>query len=80
MEDDVTLDYEELKGKAHKLAKDGPTYEELAEELDVSRSAVAQAVTTAGPKFRRLQIRIVELLSDYEVEQRQGFILHPKDK
>ena len=64
-----TLDYEELKDKAHQLAKDGPTYEELAKELDVSRSAVAQAVTTAGPKLHRLQIRIVEHLSDSEVEE-----------
>ena len=77
MEDDVTLNYEELKGRAHKLAKDGPTYEELAEELDVSRSAVAQAVTTVGPKFRRLQIRIVEHLSDCEVEE--AFVVRSKD-
>jgi hypothetical protein len=75
-----TLSYEELKDKAHELAKDGPTYAELAESLDVSENAVAKAVTTTGPKFQRLQMRIVELLSDYEVEQRQGFILHPKDK
>ncbi|MCS3658566.1 orotate phosphoribosyltransferase-like protein [Salinibacter ruber] len=73
------LTYEELKDKAHQLAKDGPTYEEIAEELDVTKSAVAQAVTTAGPKFHRLQIRIVELLSDVEVERREAFVLHPND-
>jgi len=73
------LTYEELKDKAHQLAKDGPTYEEIAEELDVTKSAVAQAVTTAGPKFHRLQIRIVELLSDVEVERREAFILHRND-
>ena len=69
------LTYEELKDKAHQLAKDGPTYEEIAEELDVTKSAVAQAVTTAGPKFQRLQIRIVELLSDVEVEPRKKSFL-----
>ncbi|MCS3940305.1 hypothetical protein [Salinibacter ruber] len=73
------LTYEELKDKAHQLAKDGPTYEEIAEELDVTKSAVAQAVTTVGPKFHRLQIRIVELLSDVEVERREAFVLHPND-
>jgi transcriptional regulator with XRE-family HTH domain len=83
MENDVTLDheetfdYEELKGKAHELAKDGPTYEEIAEKIGVSRSAVAQAVTTAGPKFHRLQIRIVELLSDLEVEE--AFVIRSRD-
>lgn len=76
---DTALSYEELKDKAHRLAKDGPTYEEIAEELDVTRSAVAQAVTTAGPKFHRLQIRIVELLSDVEVERREAFVLHSND-
>ena len=74
-----TLDYEELKGKAHELAKAGPTYEELAKELGVTQSEVAQAVTTAGPKFHRLQIRIVELLSGYEVKPREALELRPSD-
>ena len=80
MEAGTELNHNDLREKAHGLAKDGPTYAELAESLDVSENAVAKAVTTTGPKFQRLQMRIVELLSDYEVEQRQGFILHPKDK
>lgn len=80
MEAGTELNHNDLRKKAHGLAKDGPTYAELAESLDVSENAVAKAVTTTGPKFQRLQMRIVELLSDYEVEQRQGFILHPKDK
>lgn len=64
------LRYEELKDEAHRLARDSPkTYAEIAEELDVSENAVAKAVTTAGPKFQKLQGRIVELLSGYTVER-----------
>jgi predicted DNA-binding protein YlxM (UPF0122 family) len=73
---DTALSYEELKDEAHRLAKDDSrAYTEIAEELDVTKSAVAQAVTTTGPKFHRLQIRIVELLSSGEVEPRKTFIL-----
>jgi hypothetical protein len=80
MGQETTLSYEELKDKAHQLAKDDRrTYREIAEELDVTEGAVAKAVTTAGPKFHQLQIRIVELLSDVEVERREEFVLHPND-
>jgi hypothetical protein len=66
------LSYDELKEEAHQLARKAPdTYGEIADKLDVSENAVAKAVTTAGPKFQRLQMRIVELLSDYEVERRE---------
>lgn len=64
------LSYEELKDEAHRLAREAPdTYAEISEALDVSENAVAKAVTTPGPKFRKLQMRIVELLSDYTVER-----------
>ena len=66
------LSYDELKEEAHRLARESPrTYGEIAGALDVSENAVAKAVTTAGPKFQRLQMQIVELLSDYEVERRE---------
>jgi hypothetical protein len=80
MGQETTLSYEELKDKAHQLAKDDRrTYREIAEELDVTEGAVAKAVTTAGPKFHQLQARIVEFLSDYTVERREAFVLHPND-
>ena len=64
------LSYEELKDEAHRLAREAPgTYADIAEKLDVSENAVAKAVTTAGPKFRKLQGRIVELFSEYTVER-----------
>ena len=65
-----TLSPEDLKDLAHRLAREAPgTYADLAEELDVSENAVAKAVTTAGPKFRKLRVRIVELLSEYTAER-----------
>lgn len=64
------LSYEELKEKAHQLALDSShTYEEIADQLNVSHDAVAKATTTAGPKFQQIQMRIVEFLSEYEVER-----------
>jgi hypothetical protein len=41
----------------------------MADRLDVSRISVARAVTEPGSKFQRLQMRIVEALTDYEVER-----------
>ncbi|WP_263842041.1 hypothetical protein [Salinibacter sp.] len=65
-----TLSPEELKDLAHRLAREAPgTYADLAEELDVSENAVAKAVTTAGPKFQKLQRRIVALRSEYTAER-----------
>jgi hypothetical protein len=64
------LSYEELKDEAYRLANDSPrTYAEIAEDLDVTENAVAKAVTTAGPRYKRLQMRIVEVLSEYTVER-----------
>lgn len=64
------LSYEELKDEAYRLANDSPrTYAEIAEDLDVTENAVAKAVTTAGPRYKRLQMRIVEILSEYTVER-----------
>jgi hypothetical protein len=66
------LDFHDLKEEAHRLARKAPeTYAEIAAALDVSENAVAKAVTTAGPKFQRLQMRIVELFSNYQVERRK---------
>jgi predicted transcriptional regulator len=64
------LTYEELQEHAHTLAREAKdTYAEIAEALGVSENAVAKAVTTAGPKFQ--QMRIIEHLSEYEVEREE---------
>jgi DNA-binding transcriptional regulator LsrR (DeoR family) len=64
------LDFEELQQTAHRLLKESDyTQQEMADRLDVSRISVARAVTEPGSKFQRLQMRIVEALTDYEVER-----------
>ncbi len=69
------LSYEELQEQTHRLALTADlTYQEIADELGVSQTAVSKAVTTSGAKFQRLQMRIVELLSEYEVERREHVV------
>lgn len=45
------------------------TQAEVAEELGVTRVAVGKAVTQAGTRRLALQTRIVEHLTDFEVEK-----------
>lgn len=72
MEHGSRLNYEEICEEARRLAKESDfTHEDIADELDVATISVSKAVTEAGPKFQRLQMRIVELLSEYEVERRE---------
>ena len=66
------LTYEELQETAHRLLKRSDyTQQQMADRLDVSRISVARAVTEPGPKFQRLQMRIVEALSAFTVERRE---------
>ena len=66
------LDYDELQEVAHRLLTESDyTQLQMADRLDVSRISVARAVTEPGPKFQRLQMQIVEALSDFEVERRE---------
>lgn len=70
MYDGARLNFEELQETAHRLLRNSDhTQQQMAERLDVSRISVARAVTEPGSKFQRLQMRIVETLSDYEVER-----------
>jgi predicted DNA-binding protein (UPF0251 family) len=66
------LDYDQLCQAAHRLLSDSDlTQQAMADRLGVSRISVARAVTEAGPKFQRLQMRIVEALSGVQVERRE---------
>ena len=76
---DTELNHDDLREKARELAEDGPGYDEIAGALNVSEDSLKKAVTTTGPKFQRLQMKIVEHLSDYEVEERRSFVLRLKD-
>jgi DNA-binding transcriptional regulator LsrR (DeoR family) len=66
------LGYQELQEEAHQaLSASDWTQQEVADELGVTRTSVAKAVTQAGPKFQNLQMQIIETLTDYEVERRE---------
>ena len=70
--DGSKLTYEELCNQANRLLSDSEyTQEEMADRLGVARISVAKAVTQPGAKFQRLQMRIIEDLSDYEVEREE---------
>jgi predicted DNA-binding protein (UPF0251 family) len=70
--DGARLDYNELCEEAARLLRSSDyTQQAMADRLDVSRISVARAVTEPGPKFQRLQMRIIEALSDYSVERRE---------
>jgi len=72
LQDGARLGYEELCGTAARLLRESDhTQQAMADRLEVSRISVARAVTEAGPKFQRLQMRIVEALSHFEVERRE---------
>ena len=66
------LTYDELQQEAHwALSESDWTQQELADKLGVTRTSVGKAVTQAGPKFQRLQMQILEALTEYEVERRE---------
>lgn len=81
MQHGTRLDYEGLQREA-KRALDNSDYTQqaIAERLGVARTSVAKAVTQVGPKFQQLQMRILETLTDYEVERREHveFLLREK--
>ena len=66
------LTHDELQQEAYRALSDsGRTQQEIAGELGVTRTSVGKAVTQAGPKFQRLQMQILEALTEYEVERRE---------
>lgn len=75
------LDYEGLQREAKRtLDQSDYTQAAIAEKLGVARTSVAKAVTQVGPKFQQLQMRILETLTDFEVERREQveFVLREK--
>jgi predicted DNA-binding protein (UPF0251 family) len=66
------LDYEELQETARCLLKGSDyTQQAMADRLEVSRISIARAVTEPGPKFQRLQMKVVEALTGFEVERQE---------
>jgi predicted transcriptional regulator len=66
------LSYEELQQQARTVLNESDwTQREIAEELDVTRGSVAKAVTQPGPRYQRLQMRIIERLTDYQLKREE---------
>ena len=83
MKHGTKLDYEDLQREAKRTLDESEyTQEVIAGELGVARTSVAKAVTQVGPKFQQLQMRILEALTNFEVERREQieFILREKSQ
>ena len=83
MQHGTKLDYEGLQREAKRtLDQSDYTQAAIAEKLGVARTSVAKAVTQVGPKFQQLQMRILEVLTDFEVERREHveFVLREKSR
>jgi len=62
------LSYDELQQEAREALQESEyTQQEMADRLDVTRPSIAKAVTQPGPKFQRLQMRIIEALTEYDM-------------
>lgn len=63
------LSYADLREEAYEALDRSPlTQAEIADRLGVERTSVADAVTTAGRTYVRLQIQILEELTEYCIE------------
>lgn len=80
--DGTRLDYGSLRKTAKEVLDESEfTQQEIADELGVARTSIAKAVTQTGPKFQQLQMRILETITDCEVERQEHveFVLREKD-
>jgi transcriptional regulator with XRE-family HTH domain len=69
------LGYEDLCEEAARALRESEyTQEEMADELGVTRGSIAKAVTQPGTRFQKLQMRILEALTDYEIERREHVV------
>ena len=79
MRDGTEMDFNALRAEAEQaLEASGHTQSDVADALDVHRSAVSRALKTSGGKFQELQRRIIEHLTPYQIERRVSFKAHRK--
>jgi predicted transcriptional regulator len=79
MEEGQLLTYQTLCQTARRAYQDSAlTQTELADALGVSQSSVSQALSTPGPKFARLQRRVIERLTPFKVTEDVRFLLRRK--
>ena len=71
------VDYEGLRDRAAAALKASDyTQHQMAAELGVSRSGIAKAVTKTGARYQKLQIRLIETLTDQVVERVEHVEFH----
>lgn len=73
------LDYEQLREAAAQAveAVEQPQYQ-VADELGVSKGALSKALGNSGPKYAKLQARVVDHLTRYAVHEVGGFEVQRK--
>jgi len=80
MRDGTEMDFNALRDEAAAaIEQSGKTQTEIADALDVHRSAVSRALKTAGTKFQELQRRIIEHLTPYRIKRHVTFKAHRRE-
>jgi len=80
MRDGMEMDYEILCNEAARIfAESNYSQTQLADELEVSTGAMSRALSESGPKFSRLQRRILERLTPYRIEEYVVFRVESND-
>ena len=72
MRNNQTLDFDGLRDEARAAYEaaakgQGLNQTRLAADLDVTQSAISQALNNAGGKYAGLQRQIISALTDYEI-------------
>lgn len=76
----MEMDYEALCEEAARVvAESGYSQTQLADELEVSTGAMSRALSESGPKFSRLQRRILERLTPYRIKEHVVFRVESDD-
>lgn len=80
MQNGMEMDYEALCEEAARLVSESRySQTQLADELGVSTGAMSRALSESGPKFSRLQRRILERLTPYQIEEHVVFRVKSND-
>jgi len=80
MRDGTEMDFATLRDEVKTaLEESGKSHTDIGEEMNVHRSAVSRAVKEDGPKFQKLQRRILRHLTPYRIERQVRFKAHRED-
>lgn len=80
MHNGMEMDPEALCEEAARVVSESSySQTQLADELEVSTGAMSRALSESGPKFSRLQRRILERLTPYQIEEHVVFRVKSTD-